>query len=51
MFDECRALTYLASRPEVDTAQLGAFGMSMGATKAWWLDSIRARGLRWTFAV
>jgi len=32
MFDELRALSYLASRPEVDPARLGAFGMSMGAT-------------------
>ncbi len=43
MFDELRALTYLASRPEVDTARLGAFGMSMGATKAWWLAGLDAR--------
>jgi hypothetical protein len=31
MFDELRALSYLASRPEVDPARVGAFGMSMGA--------------------
>ena len=37
MFDEFRALDYLASRAEVDPGRLGAFGMSMGATKAWWL--------------
>ena len=43
MFDEVRALDYLASRPEVDPARLGAFGMSMGATKAWWLAALDSR--------
>ena len=43
MFDELRALNYLASRPEVDPHRLGAFGMSMGATKAWWLAALDSR--------
>jgi dienelactone hydrolase len=43
MFDEFRALDYLASRPEVDPQRLGAFGMSMGATKAWWLAALDPR--------
>jgi hypothetical protein len=43
MFDELRALDYLASRPEVDASRLGAFGMSMGATKAWWLAALDPR--------
>ncbi len=43
MFDEFRALSYLASRPEVDPGRLGAFGMSMGATKAWWLSAFDPR--------
>jgi len=43
MFDELRALDYLASRPEVDPKRLGAFGMSMGSTKAWWLAALDAR--------
>lgn len=43
MFDELGALNYLASRPEVDAARLGAFGMSMGATKAWWLAALDPR--------
>ena len=43
MFDEFRALDYLASRPEVDARRLGAFGMSMGATKAWWLAALDPR--------
>jgi dienelactone hydrolase len=43
MFDEFRALDFLAGRPEVDPSRLGAFGMSMGATKAWWLAALDPR--------
>ncbi len=43
MFDEFRALDYLASRSEVDIRRLGALGMSMGATKAWWLAALDPR--------
>ncbi len=43
LFDEFRALDYLASRAEVDPKRLGAFGMSMGATKAWWLAALDPR--------
>jgi dienelactone hydrolase len=43
MFDELRALEYLASRPEVDSRRLGVLGMSMGATKAWWLAALDPR--------
>jgi dienelactone hydrolase len=43
MFDEFQALSYLAGRPEVDPTRLGAFGMSMGATKAWWLAALDPR--------
>lgn len=43
MFDEFRALDYLASRPEVDATRLGAMGMSMGSTKAWWLAALDPR--------
>lgn len=43
MFDEFRALDYLAGRPEVDARRLGAFGMSMGSTKAWWLAALDPR--------
>jgi dienelactone hydrolase len=43
MFDEYRALSYLASRPEVDAQRLGATGMSMGSTKAWWLAALDPR--------
>ncbi len=43
MFDEHRAVDYLASRPEVDPKRLGALGMSMGSTKAWWLAALDPR--------
>jgi dienelactone hydrolase len=43
LFDELRALDYLASRPEVDASRLGVTGMSMGATKAWWLAALDTR--------
>ncbi len=43
LFDEFRALDYLASRPEVDPQRLAVFGMSMGATKAWWLAALDPR--------
>jgi len=43
MFDEYRALDYLAHRPEVDSKRLGAMGMSMGSTKAWWLAALEPR--------
>jgi hypothetical protein len=43
MFDEFRAMDYLAARPEVDDQRLGALGMSMGSTKAWWLAALDPR--------
>lgn len=43
MFDEHRAVDYLISRPEVDPKRVGAFGLSMGATKAWWLAALDPR--------
>jgi alpha/beta hydrolase family protein len=43
MFDEVQAVTYLASRPEVDPTRIGAFGLSMGSTKAWWLAALDPR--------
>jgi dienelactone hydrolase len=43
MFDEFRALDYLAGRSEVDSTRLGVLGMSMGATKAWWLAALDPR--------
>ena len=43
MYDEVQAVSYLASRPEVDPARIGAFGLSMGSTKAWWLAALDER--------
>jgi dienelactone hydrolase len=43
MFDELRAFEYLSKRPEVDPSRIGVFGMSMGATKAWWLGALEPR--------
>jgi dienelactone hydrolase len=43
LFDELRSLEYLAGRPEVDPRRLGVLGMSMGATKAWWLAALEPR--------
>lgn len=43
MWDEFQAVSYLGSRPEVDPDRVGAFGISMGATKAWWLAALDPR--------
>ncbi|MGD9722583.1 MAG: dienelactone hydrolase family protein [Pirellulales bacterium] len=43
MFDEFQAVTYLAGREEVDPARIGACGLSMGSTKAWWLAALDPR--------
>jgi dienelactone hydrolase len=41
--DDRIALDYLASRPEVDKTRIGATGMSMGSTRAWWLAAVDDR--------
>ena len=41
--DDQMALEYLLSRPEVDTAHIGATGISMGATRTWWLMALDER--------
>lgn len=41
--DDRQALDYLASRPEVDAGRIGAMGMSMGATRTWWLMALDER--------
>jgi dipeptidyl aminopeptidase/acylaminoacyl peptidase len=41
--DDLMALDYLASRPEVDSGRIGVMGMSMGATRAWWLMALDER--------
>src|SRR5207247_5192428 len=41
--DDQVALDYLCSRPEVDRSRIGATGMSMGSTRAWWLAAVDER--------
>ena len=41
--DDLIALDYLCSRPEVDDSQIGATGISMGATRTWWLMALDDR--------
>lgn len=41
--DEQIALDYLLSRPEVDAEKVAVTGMSMGATRSWWLAAIDER--------
>lgn len=41
--DDQIALDYLCQRPEVDARRIGATGMSMGSTRAWWLAAVDER--------
>jgi dipeptidyl aminopeptidase/acylaminoacyl peptidase len=41
--DDLMALDYLVSRTEVDAERIGVMGMSMGATRAWWLMALDER--------
>ena len=41
--DDLMALDYLASRKEVDAARIGVTGISMGATRTWWLAALDER--------
>ncbi len=41
--DDQVALDYLCSRSEVDKSRVGATGMSMGSTRAWWLAAVDER--------
>jgi dienelactone hydrolase len=41
--DDRIALDYLASRPETDPTRIGAAGISMGATRTWWLMALDER--------
>lgn len=41
--DDLLALDYLCSRPEIDTNRIGVTGISMGATRTWWLMALDER--------
>ena len=41
--DDLMALDYLVTRPEVDARRIGVTGMSMGATRSWWLMALDDR--------
>ncbi len=41
--DDLLALDYLATRPEVDANRIGVTGISMGATRSWWLMALDER--------
>jgi dienelactone hydrolase len=41
--DDLMALDYLCSRPEVDAERVGVTGISMGATRTWWLMALDER--------
>jgi len=41
--DDLMALDYLASRPEVEPTRIGVTGISMGATRSWWLMALDER--------
>lgn len=41
--DEAAALTYLASRPDVDASRIGALGMSMGSTLSYFHGALDER--------
>jgi dipeptidyl aminopeptidase/acylaminoacyl peptidase len=41
--DDLMALDYLATRPEVDARRIGVTGISMGATRSWWLMALDER--------
>jgi dienelactone hydrolase len=41
--DDLMALEYLFSRPEIDTSNVAVTGISMGATRSWWLLALDDR--------
>ena len=41
--DDLLALDYLSARPEVDAARIGVTGISMGATRTWWIMALDER--------
>lgn len=43
VYDSLKALDYLLTRPEVDTARVATLGLSMGSTMAWWCAALDER--------
>ena len=43
VYDSLRAMDYLVSRPDVDSARIGALGMSMGSTMSIWTAALDPR--------
>lgn len=43
VYDNLRALDYLARRPDVDSQRMGTLGLSMGALMAWWTAALDTR--------
>lgn len=43
VYDSIRAMDYLQTRSEVETARIGTAGLSMGSTMAWWLAALDER--------
>ncbi len=43
VYDSLRAVDYLSTRGDVDTARIGTMGISMGSTMAWWLAALETR--------
>jgi dienelactone hydrolase len=41
--DDLMALDYLCARPEVDPTRIGVTGISMGATRTWWIMALDDR--------
>lgn len=43
VYDSIRSVDYLCSRPDVDSEKIGALGLSMGSTMAWWNAALDER--------
>ena len=43
VYDSVRALDYLLTRDDVDSARIGSLGISMGSTMAWWHAALDER--------
>ena len=43
VYDSLKAVDYLHTRAEVDTARIATMGMSMGSTMSWWLAALDER--------